>query len=74
MMNAIRYQVYRYDPGRTNSMSGEKFREIYKHFNIKMNKRDHEVVIGFLQERRQKWAQTHGLEQDKQVAARYDLR
>lgn len=29
-------------------MPGEKFREIYRHFNIKMNKRDHEVVIGYL--------------------------
>lgn len=63
-------------------MSGDRFREIYKHFNIKMNKRDHESVIGFLQEKRRQNSKSYALEQEhyesnsqgELLNARYDLK
>ena len=52
MINAIRYQMNRFDVARAEQIPSKQFRDLFKHFNIRMIHRDLNVLLEYLQLKR----------------------
>ena len=44
----MRYECYRFDTGSKDVMLGKQFKDIYRHFNIRMSVEDQRLVYDFL--------------------------